>query len=886
MSVPVQAITLVVERSDAAVAATPVQWAVGRLEDALATAGIPVQSGDRLADSRTLLTVVVAGPSSPTVRSALTAAGVMLSDAAESLVLVPTTYAGRAVTVVTGTDARGLTYALLELADRVEHVADTLAALQVESVIVERPANQIRGVNRLFVSDVEDLPWYLNRHEWLQYLDMLATHRYNRFHLAFGIGHDFLRGVLDAYLLFAYPFLVEVPGYDVQAIDSKTGQPLPVHERERNLDTLRFISTEAAARGIDFQLGIWTHGYAWTESPNASHVISGLTGENHAAYCRDALRAVLQACPGISGVTLRVHGESGVTEGNEGFWSEVFQGVATCGRQISLDLHPKGVDRPMIDLALQSGLPVAISPKYTAEHMGLPGHQIAIRPTEHRPDVAAVGAGDHFIENLMNRSAFDLRYTRYGYADFLPEDRPYGVFFRIWPGTQRLLLWGDPAMAAGFGREGSLAGCLGVEVMEPLSFKGRRGSGLPGGRTAYADASLAPTGGDWKKYAYTLRLFGRLLYNPDSDPDVWRRALAHEFGAAAEHVERALASASRILPLLTSAHMPSAANNRFWPEVYTNMPILEAGRPNHYRDTPEPKRFGTVSPHDPGLFSTIEEYADQLVAGQRDGRYSPLWVARKLDALARQVSVDLNAARQHAPDPRAPTFVRVLFDTLILMNLARFFAAKLRAGLGYALWKRAGEVGRLHQAVSAYQGARTSWVHVIEFGKAYGDDITVGGEPFLRGQWKDRIGAIEDDVADMKAELAEAIAAGQTFPDDLSPLNALEQAPPAVEYRHAPPATFVRGQSLQISLVANSPDVPRLQLRLHYRRLNQAEAWQRVDMGQEDGRSIGTIPASVTDSPYPVQYFFELRDSPGRAWLYPGLNETLSNRPYFVVRQR
>ena len=48
--------------------------------------------------------------------------------------------------------------------------------------------------------------------------------------------------------------------------------------------------------------------------------------------------------------------------------------------------------------------------------------------------------------------------------------------------------------------------------MEPLSFKGRRGSGLPGGRNAYADTSLTPTGGDWEKFTYTFRLFGRLLY--------------------------------------------------------------------------------------------------------------------------------------------------------------------------------------------------------------------------------------------------------------------------------------------------------------------------------------------------------------------------------------
>jgi len=130
---------------------------------------------------------------------------------------------------------------------------------------------------------------------------------------------------------------------------------------------------------------------------------------------------------------------------------------------------------------------------------------------------------DAFRDQLMNQSGAALRYTRYGNADFLRDDRAHGVFYRIWPGTQRLLLWGDPAIAAGFGRSGSFCGSLGVEVCEPLSFKGRRDSGLPGGREGYADAALRLEGGtDWEKFDITYRLFGRLLYDPDEDPSVWR----------------------------------------------------------------------------------------------------------------------------------------------------------------------------------------------------------------------------------------------------------------------------------------------------------------------------------------------------------------------------
>ncbi len=98
---------------------------------------------------------------------------------------------------------------------------------------------------------------------------MLAGHRFNRLHLAFGLGYDALRRVADSYLLFLYPFLLSVPGYDVRATN------LPDAERDRNLDMLRFISEETVRRGLEFQLGIWMHGYQLAASPDARYLSRG-----------------------------------------------------------------------------------------------------------------------------------------------------------------------------------------------------------------------------------------------------------------------------------------------------------------------------------------------------------------------------------------------------------------------------------------------------------------------------------------------------------------------------------------------------------------------------------------------------------------------------------
>src|SRR5438445_1107602 len=111
------------------------------------------------------------------------------------------------------------------------------------------------------------------------------------------------------------------------------------------------------------------------------------------------------------------------------------------------------------------------------------------------------------------------------------------------------------------------------------------------------------------------------MYNPGADPDVWRRTLRKDFGKGATAVEFALASASRILPIITTAHGASAGNNSYWPEVYTNQSLVDAKDPKPYTDSPAPKVFGNVSPLDPQLFYRINDFADDLVSGKRNGRY-------------------------------------------------------------------------------------------------------------------------------------------------------------------------------------------------------------------------------------------------------------------------
>ena len=866
-----EVVSIIADPADPVASSPPCRWARMEISQALERHAFKVAEFASLQQApRNSFCIVACASDRDLATSMLKRAGLTLSNEPESLALVPFADGNRRGILACG-DARGLLYALLELADRMQYSDTPLSALEQQQAMAERAFNSLRSIGRIFCSDIQDKPWFYDREMWPAYFSMLATQRFNRFSLNFGVGYDFLDNVRDAYLLFAYPFLLPVSGYNVRAVH------LPDQERDHNLEMLQFISEQAVVHGIDFQLGIWTHGYHWGAASQANYTIEGVTSQNHAAYSRDALTALLRACPNISGVTLRTHGESGVREGSYSFWSTVFSALPACGRKVSLDLHTKGLDQNLIEAALQTGMPVTLSPKYWAEHMGLPYQQASIRGLE-------MPREDHQAEGFFTLSSGSRSFTRYGYADFLREDRPYRVMFRIWPGSHRLLLWGDTSSAAAHARAFTFCGCNGVELFEPLSFKGRRGSGIAGSRCAYADISLEPRW-DWQKYFYTYRSWGRFMYNPDTRPDTWQRYLRKPFRAAAPAMELAFASATPITQIITTAHLPSAANESFNPEYYTNQSIVDASKPSPYSDTPAPRVFGNVSPLDPQLFSSINEFVEELLKKERSGKYSPVEVAQWLDTAADAADSHLQQAEAHVRDKNLPEFRRAAIDLRIEIGIGRFFAAKFRSGVLYAAYAHSGDRTALEEALKQYRRARDVWQSFAEgVQRAYVYDITFGPSPYQRGNWIDRLPAIDEDIAEMQKRLETVPSAGA--PQGSISLRDLTVAAKRafVDVQHTPAHTFTPGQPFEIA-VSVSGSVPQaLAVRLYYRHVNQAERYRSAEMQANENRFSATVPANYTNSDYPLQYYFELRRAADDAWLFPGLGNNLQTQPYFVVR--
>ena len=864
-------IALIVDTKDKVASAVPPTWAIGELKKAMEEQGSKVRIIQNISETKeNEFCILISGMNAPLAKSTFKKLNITNPDVAESLCIVQSEIENRKVLVVSGFDELGLVYALTELADRVKLIESDRDALEFKSPVIEKPASRTRSILRHFSSELEDKPWFYDIEYWKNYLDILVSSRVNRLNFSMGMGYNSVINVSDGYMIFPYPFFVNVPGYNV------TAKGLSDEERAKNLETLKYIGEETTKRGLRFQFGIWTLAYKWVRSPNATYTIEGLTDETHGDYCRKALAILLSEVPTISGVTFRVHEESGIPKGQGNFWKTQFSAIEKCGRKVEIDMHAKNMEAQTLQSALETNQPVVVSPKFCGEHLGLPYHSSTIREKE-MPDV------DKLVDTGEGLLVGNRKFTRYGYADMLSENRTWDVVFRIWPGTQRFLLNGDSATFAGYGRIASFCGAAGIELSEPLMFKGRKGTGTEGGRCAYLDKTLNPRY-DFEKYAYTYRLWGRLGYNPDSNPEVWQRALKPEFGSAAVAIENALASATRVLPLFYMVHTPSGDCARYWPEIYTNLPMAVID-PKINIDTRDPKLFGNVSPMDTQIFQFPDESADAILNGAVTGKYSSIEVSQWFDSLVESASVNIQKAHEQLGNAASkPNFRRVEEDVLIQIGMAKFFAAKLRSAVLWRVFSVSGnkEAGKL--AVEKYTEGLNAWKTMAERAKSiYIGNITYG----VHGNWFDRIPSFEKDIAEMSEQIA-----NQTEPTNKPNPESVDRAiklatskvtRPIVEAVHKPEESFLTGKGLPIA-IGISQDVHKV--KLNYRHVDQSEYWQSVEMKQNGKTYTGNIPSDYTTKRFPLQYYFEIETSQSQATLYPALAADLANVPYFVVRRK
>jgi hypothetical protein len=648
----------------------------------------------------------------------LISASVKAGETPESLSIHKTTWQGKQTLQLSGSDDRGLMYALLDSANRIGWAKDKNAALSEVRDTVESPSVADRGVTIFTMQKHQFEDRLHDENYWVHYFDMLANDRFNTVEVLFGYE-------TNGYMCPAYPFFMNVDGFPQVKV---TG--LSREEQQRNRVDFHRLMRLAHDRGINVTLGIWCHYYRFTTPPNAIHsslvdhsipvpaTVAGLTEDNLVPYTRAAIGQFLREFHEADGVQLLMMNESGLKTGDMmDFWKSIYQALKDAAPNMQYEVRAKGVPDDLIEYGLNLGLKIRVNTKYWAEQVGLPFHPTHIQAL-----------------NQFER--------RHGYADMLKYPRRYKLHWTLWTsGTTRVLLWGDPEYVRRFAATTHLGGAEGFDVMEPLATKM---AGHPHDLKPFdlLSPSYRYYDYEFQRYWYFYELFGRLTYDPNTPTEEWDHEFEARFGKdAAPFVQQGLARASQILPEITAyCLLPNLfPTTRGWPERQRQGDLAE---------------YAQATPSDTEQFQSLRDAADDILEGRSSPKRTPMetsaWFARA-SADVRQFVIE--AEKAAGPHP-GKEFASTMVDLKILSDLAAYHARRIPAGLDLALFEKTHDLNALDDAIQHEIEAIAAWGDIVrDAGDVYNFDLMMGlPQGDLSGHWRDELVKLNDGLAALKRQ--------------------------------------------------------------------------------------------------------------------------------------
>ena len=829
-------------------ASAPVRHGIGKLRLALEEKGVRVDVVKSI-KATTNRTVVVTGLTSGQGEAARLIADLRPAPHAgpESLLIRKFSQQDKSVVLAAGADERGLMYALLDVADRVGWAKPGAGPFSEVRDALEKPFTPERALS---IYTFNRAYWESRLYDeayWARYLDVLAQNRFNSLVVIFGYENG-------GFLAPCYPYFFDVEDFpDVRMVG------ITPQQQRRNLTALNRLIEMAHERGVKFTVGIWDHIYRGGVQgggiPGADEatrkpfpgLVWGVTAENLVPYTKTALAKFVKLVPALDAIQFRMHDESGLKQGEqESFWRDVFQRMKQAAPNLRLDLRAKGLPDSVIQSAAEVGVPFRITTKYWMEQMGLPFH-----PT-----------------HINKQNQFD---RRHGYADMLRHPQRYKMHWRLWNGgTARVLLWADPDYARRFVESTRLYDGDGFEVNEPLCTKMEAQP-----HDAKPFDLLAPSHRyydfEFERYWHFFQVFGRLGYNPDTPPEVWRREFEKRFGAeAAPFVERALHQAGRVLPRIVASCYPYGAfpMTRGWAEK------------QRLGDLPA---YAKAEGSDIQQFASFDEEAQLLLDGGETAKMRPAVNSRWFSQTAADIEEQIAGAGKRIGEHRNKEYDSTITDLKILANLALFHARRIPAAVSHRLFDRTRDPKALDDAIAQERSAIEAWRQLVAAaGDFYTEDLMMGVRgASLCGHWKDELAALEKGLVSLERQRTEFRSANEIKPAPrYTPAASVgDHEAPAVVHRAVTTAPL--GKSLTITAEVRDPSGVKW-VRLRYRSVNQHQDYQTLPMlatGEKD-QYLAAIPAEDIVSTWDLMYFIEVMDKQGNGRIHPDFEQ---ETPYIVV---
>jgi len=748
--------------------------------------------------------------------------------------------------ILCGSDDRGLMYAALDTAGRVGWSTNSSDPFHEVYDLQERPYIRERSLSIYTMNRAYWESRFYDEQYWTRYFDMLAANRFNKFLIIFGYENG-------GFLAPPYPYFFNTPGFTNVYMGSLTSE-----QQRRNLSALNRLIELAHERGIAVGAGIWDHiyragvqagGIEWAGEYKDRPVpgsVQGVTAENLNAYTLASLKEFLTAVPGLDEVQFRIHEESGLKrEEMDAFWREVFQMAQRVRPGMLFEARAKGTPDSVINTALELGMNLRVETKYWMEQMGMPFHPTHINPN-------------------------DQRNRRHGYADLLRYPKRFDINWRLWNGgTTRVLLWADPDYVRRYSASTFLYDSAIWDVQEPLATKmeAQRPDMQPfeliPGKYRYYDY-------EFERYWHFFQVWGRLGYNPDTPPEVWRREFQRRFGtAAAPHVEVGLHRASQVLPYIVAAVYPYSLfpTTRGWAERQSLGATLAAYAGNTGSDVRQ--------------FESFKEAADRILAGGVTPRRTPEATSRWFNGTADAIQAEIDQAEKIIGENRGKEFDATMTDLRILAGLARFHARRALAAVHYNLYKSARDVKELDEAIAGEQAALGAWRGIVQAaGDRYAFDLAMGARRFdLSGHWSDELAKLEQGFSELAQERRGADASQPPRKPVPRRAASTDGEPPKVVCERISRASPLH----PLRIIANVTDPSGVaSVRLRYRHVTQFEDYETLEMRPMDEAGVyrATVPGDFVVPQWDLMYFVEAIDKAGNGMIWPDL---LKEMPYVIV---
>ncbi|HUT11908.1 MAG TPA: hypothetical protein VMY42_15510 [Thermoguttaceae bacterium] len=681
---------------------------------ALQAKGIDVDRPDAVSSAQGKIVIVagLATGSGPAAELAKVG-NVPVPDTAEALTIRHIELDDKPALLVLGWDDRGLMYAELDVADRIGWATDAENPISEVRDTLEKPYMPERALSIYTMHQKTFESFFYDEEYWARYLDMLAANRFNTFALLFGYENW-------GYFSPPYPYFFDVEGYpDVQVVG------LTAEQQQKNLRALNRLIEMTHDRGLSITIGIWDHIYrGGVQGPTelagkpTPGIVWGVTAENLVPYTKAALAKFLQEVPDVDAIQFRMHGESGLRRDEmEGFWTDVYRIMKEHGGDVRFDARAKNFPDSLIDRALEIGVPIRICTKFWMEQMGLPFHPTHVHPA-----------------NQHDR--------RHGYADMLRYPKRYDMHWRIWSGgTTRVFLWGDPEYVRRIAASTLIYPGGGFEITAPMATKMQD---QPHELEPFELLRPQYQYYDWEfeRYWHFFQCFGRIGYNPETPPEVWRREFERRFGpAAAPYVEQALHRASWILPMAVAYCYP-----------YNHFPTTR-GWVERQRQEDLPV-YAQSLPSDTQQFLSPDEAARNILEGIDSAKRTPWESSAWFQRTANEVLELVRQAEGLIGEHRNKEFDSTMVDLKMLAHLAMYHAWRAKAGVNWALYKRSNDLAALDKAIHYEMRATIAWDTMVEAaGDVYHDDIMMGRRGSgLSGHWQDELVKLEAGVEKLQEE--------------------------------------------------------------------------------------------------------------------------------------